>query len=96
MIEIDFGICGSEKELEVKGHVSREVRKRNKKTNRIKPKKYVSEKGGKRRKRIFDACLRRRKNLLKKVTSARNNFLNHLIMKHIFGAGKIPIKGQAG
>lgn len=41
MIEIDFGICGSEKELEVKGYVNREVRKR-KKTNRIKPKKVCA------------------------------------------------------
>lgn len=86
MIEIDFGICGSEKELEVKGYVNREVRKR-KKTNRIKPKKVCACRRAVREEDASLMQLRRRKNLLKKVTSARNIFLNHLIMKLIFGGG---------
>lgn len=41
VIETDFGNCGSEKKLEVKGWVKRKIRK-SKETNRIKPKQMCA------------------------------------------------------
>ena len=41
VIETDFGNCGSEKKLEVKGWVNRKIKK-SKETNRIKPKQMCA------------------------------------------------------
>ena len=40
VIETDFGNCGPEKKLEVKGWVNRKIKK-SKETNRIKPKQML-------------------------------------------------------